>query len=175
MKKFLMAVAVSMVSVALISGCASSKKNADGSNGGVTSETTANGSSAAVDSSMNFSPSGSDSGTINGLQTVHFDFDSTNLTSGEQQKLEGNAEWLKTNADVNMLVEGHCDHKGSTEYNLSLGERRANAVKQMLVKLGVSAKRLKTTSFGKEKPVAQGDSAEADAQNRRANFVPSKN
>ena len=72
------------------------------------------------------------------------------------------------------MIEGHCDQRGSTEYNLSLGERRANAVKAMMVKLGINQARLSTTSFGKEKLVATGDSEAEMAQNRRANFVPSK-
>lgn len=165
MKKLLMAIMV----LAVAAGCSSAKKNE-----GV-SETTAAGGTEKVDSSaINFSASGSDSGAIAGLQTVRFDFDSATLSGDEQKKLEGNAEWLKKLADVKLVIEGHCDQRGSNEYNLSLGERRANAVKQMLVKLGVAEARMTTTSFGEEKPVANGDSEGEMAQNRRANFVPTK-
>jgi len=78
------------------------------------------------------------------------------------------------NAAVKMIIEGHCDQRGSNEYNLSLGERRANAVKQMLVKMGIAADRITTTSFGEEKLIDTGDSEEAMAKNRRANFAPAK-
>lgn len=172
MKKILMSVVVLMIAV----GCSSAKKAADGSGaGGVTSETTATGGTEKVDSSaMSFSASGSDSGTITGLQTVRFDFDSSAITEEEQKKLQGNAEWMKKYSDVKVVIEGHCDQRGSNEYNLSLGERRANAVKQALVNMGITASRLTTTSFGEEKPIANGDSEAEMAQNRRANFVPTR-
>lgn len=166
MKKIL----ISLMVFAVLSGCSSAKKNENVSN-----ETTASGGSEKVDSSaMNFAANGSDSGSIQGLQTVHFEYDKATLTSTEQQKLAGNAAWLKQNAGANMLIEGHCDQRGSIEYNLSLGERRANTVKQMLKKLGVAANRLTTTSFGKEKLLATGESEEEMTKNRRANFVPTK-
>lgn len=167
MKKILLSVMV----FALVSGCSSAKKNETPTS----NEQTASGTTEKVESSaMDFSPKGSDSGTIEGLQTVHFEYDKATLTDDEQKKLQGNADWLKKNADTKMLIEGHCDQRGSIEYNLSLGERRANSVKQMLQKLGVAADRLTTTSYGKEKLVATGDAEEEMAQNRRANFVPSK-
>lgn len=121
---------------------------------------------------ISFDPSGSDSGKISGLQTVRFPYDSSTLTSGEMSKLRGNADWLKSNSRVNITVEGHCDSRGSNEYNLALGERRAAAVKKLLVDLGVSANRLTTVSFGEEKPISRSDSEADWAQNRRANFVP---
>ena len=167
MKKILLSIMV----FAMVSGCSSAKKNETP----VSNETTASGGSEKIESSaMDFSPKGSDSGTIEGLQTVHFEYDKSTLTDGEQKKLQANADWLKKHADVKMLVEGHCDQRGSIEYNLSLGERRANAVKQMLQKLGIPADRLTTTSFGKEKLISNGDAEEEMAQNRRANFVPMK-
>ncbi|MBY0451774.1 MAG: OmpA family protein [Bdellovibrionaceae bacterium] len=158
---------------ALIFGCSSAKKNADGSTETVTSETTGSGSTEKVDSSaMNFSAQGSDSGSIEGLQTVRFEYDKSTLTDDEQKKLNGNAEWLKKNADTKLTIEGHTDQRGSNEYNLSLGERRANTVKQLLVKMGIKADRLTTTSYGEEKLLENGDSEEEMARNRRANFVP---
>ena len=170
MKKLL----IPFMVLALLSGCSSTKTKTDaGAN--VTSETTANGSSEKVDSSaMDFANKGSDSGKIDGLQTVHFEYDKATLTPDEQKKLAGDAEWMKKNTDTKMLIEGHCDQRGSIEYNLSLGERRANNVKQMLQKLGIAGDRLTTTSFGKEKLIANGDSEEEMTLNRRANFVPSK-
>ncbi len=171
-------IALALVIVSLTVGCSSwRKKGSDtgaGQGSNVMSETTGSGGSEKVDGSpMNFSATGSDSGSIEGLQTVHFDYDKATLPSAEKQKLEGNASWLKKNTTSKMLIEGHCDQRGSTEYNLSLGERRANAVKQMLVQMGVSANRVSTVSFGKEKLLANGESESEMAQNRRANFVPS--
>lgn len=171
MKKILLALVV----VGMAAGCASTKKAGSEAGGGVTSETTASGSTEKVDSSpMDFAAQGSDSGAIAGLQTVHFDFDSSTLTETEKQKLAGNAEWLNKNASAKMTIEGHCDQRGSNEYNLSLGERRANSVKSMLVKMGIKSDRLSTVSFGEEKLISNGDSEAEMAKNRRANFVPNK-
>ncbi len=169
--------ALALTLMALVSGCASSRKSnsEEGIVNAVTSETTATGSTEKVDASgLNFSAAGSDSGKIEGLQTVRFEYDKATLTDSEQKKLQANAAWISKNSSVKLLIEGHCDQRGSVEYNLSLGERRANAVKQMLVKLGVKANRLTTTSFGKEKLIATGDTQDELAQNRRANFVPQK-
>jgi len=121
---------------------------------------------------MNFDPAGSDSGKINGLETIYFGYDKSNLDSATKKILASNAQWLKTNAKVNLQIEGHCDNRGSIEYNLSLGERRANSVKSYMVSLGIPAARLSVISYGKEKPLVQGDSDSAYAKNRRANFVP---
>lgn len=159
-------------------GCSSWRSKSGSGNGagqdGVVSETTGAGGSENVSGSgMNFAPTGSDSGSIDGLQTVHFDYDRSSINSSDKSKLKGNAAWMKKNSDVKMTIEGHCDQRGSTEYNLALGERRANAVKQALVGMGVSASRLTTVSYGKEKLIATGDSEADMAKNRRANFVPS--
>jgi peptidoglycan-associated lipoprotein len=171
-------IALSLVILSLSFGCSSWRKKGsetgNGSDSGIVSETTGSGGSEKVDGSpMNFAPTGSDSGSIEGLQTVHFDYDKATLPAAEKAKLNGNAAWLKKNTSSKMLIEGHCDQRGSTEYNLSLGERRANAVKQMLVSMGISASRINTVSFGKEKLLANGESESELAQNRRANFVPS--
>lgn len=121
---------------------------------------------------MNFDAAGSDSGKIEGLSTIHFEYDKSTLTSKTKKELQANSAWLKKNAGVRVQIEGHCDARGSIEYNLALGERRANAVKSYLVSQGVSEARLSVISYGKEKPLVNGDSDEAYAKNRRANFVP---
>ena len=100
-----------------------------------------------------------------------FDTDQSRLSSEARQILANNVNWLKANA-VDIEIEGHCDERGSTEYNIALGHRRAQAVKDYLVNLGVDGSRLKTTSLGKEKPIAFGSSPSDLARNRRANFVP---
>jgi peptidoglycan-associated lipoprotein len=127
----------------------------------------------AVESApMNFDAQGSDSNKIAGLSTVYFDYDKSTLSSSSRDALKGNAEWMKSNAKVSVQIEGHTDSRGSIEYNLALGERRANAVKAYLQSLGVPAARLKTISYGKERPIVSGESEDAWSKNRRANFVP---
>jgi len=115
---------------------------------------------------------GSDGGKIAGLRSIHFDLDSSTLSSEARRQLAENAEWIKTNSNTTVQVEGHCDNRGSVEYNLALGERRAKSVKNYLVSLGVESKRLTIISYGEEKPLVAGDSEDAYAKNRRANFVP---
>lgn len=119
-----------------------------------------------------FDPMGSDSGRIPGLSTIHFEYDQFSLSPEARNILSQNAEWLRGNGAVNLQIEGHCDARGSIEYNLTLGERRANAVKSYLVSLGISDSRLAVLSYGEEKPMNGGDSESAHAANRRANFVP---
>lgn len=172
MKKLILVITV----LAFAVGCKSLRKNTDGTGSGdstVRSETTASGGAEKIDGSpMNMSATGSDTGTISGLQSVFFDYDKSSLSESEKEKLAANVEWLKKNAAAKMTIEGHCDQRGSNEYNLSLGERRANAVKQMMQSMGVAAARLSTVSFGEEKLLMQGDSEQEMAKNRRANFVP---
>ncbi len=119
-----------------------------------------------------FDSVGSDGGNISGLSTVNFDYDSSTLSSESRRLLSDNATWIKNNPKTTVQVEGHCDSRGSVEYNLALGERRAKAVKAYLVSLGVEAKRLTLISYGEEKPIATGESEDVYAKNRRANFVP---
>lgn len=121
---------------------------------------------------MSFDAGGSDSGKISGLETINFDYDKALLSASAKKKIQGNAEWMKSRGNINIQIEGHCDARGSIEYNLSLGERRAKAVKEYMVSLGVSDSRISIISYGKEKPLANGDSEDAYAKNRRANFVP---
>lgn len=121
---------------------------------------------------VSFDSTGSDSGKITGLHTVHFEYDSSTLTSETRKELAENADWIKNNPKATVQIEGHCDSRGSVEYNLALGERRAKSVKNYLTSLGIDSKRLTIISYGEEKPIAQGDSEEAYAKNRRANFVP---
>ena len=127
----------------------------------------------AVESApMNFDAQGSDSNKIAGLSTVYFDYDKSTLSQTSRDALKANSEWMKTNSKVNVQIEGHTDSRGSIEYNLALGERRANAVKSYLQSLGIPAARLKTISYGKERPLVTGESEDAWSKNRRANFVP---
>lgn len=126
-----------------------------------------------VDSTaMNFDPQGSDSGNIAGLSTVFFEFDSSGLSAEARETLRGNAEWLKKNTNVRVQIEGHTDSRGSIEYNIALGERRANSALNYLKSLGIPESRMSVISYGKERPLVNEESESAWARNRRANFVP---
>ena len=94
-------------------------------------------------------------------------FDKSNRKPEAQTGRQRQAAWLKSNPSVRVTIEGHCDERGTREYNLALGERRANAVKDYLTALGIDRSRVKTISYGKERPVAMGSNAAAWAQNRR--------
>ena len=103
-----------------------------------------------------------------GSDTVYFGTDEYSLDQATQVTLAAQARWLIANPSVRASIEGHCDERGTREYNQALGERRANAVRDFMVAQGVSTSRLVVTSWGKERPVAQGSNEEAWAQNRRA-------
>jgi len=102
---------------------------------------------------------------------VLFDFDKFSLKPESRDILKQLAEWLNKNKDKSVLIEGNCDERGTTEYNLALGERRAKEAMKYLVELGVDGKRIKTISYGKERPLDPGHTEEAWAKNRRDHFV----
>jgi len=99
---------------------------------------------------------------------VFFAFDRSDITPESQQILTRQADWLRRYPNVTVTIEGHCDERGTREYNLALGERRAQAVKNVLVASGIPASRISTISYGKERPAVVGSTEEAHAQNRRA-------
>lgn len=99
---------------------------------------------------------------------VFFEYDSAVLSGDAQKTLERQAAWLKQYSNLNVTVEGHCDERGTREYNLALGERRAASAKKYLVGLGVAAKRVSTISYGKERPAVVGSDESAWGQNRRS-------
>jgi peptidoglycan-associated lipoprotein len=105
------------------------------------------------------------------LETIYFDFDSFVLSAAARDSLAKNAQYLIKNPALKIQVEGHCDERGADEYNLALGEKRANSVMNYLVTLGVPADRMTTISYGKEKPAVEGHDDAAWAKNRRASFV----
>jgi peptidoglycan-associated lipoprotein len=109
-------------------------------------------------------------GSVLKLEKVFFEFDAYTLTPQSREILARNAEWLQQNPGARLTIEGHCDERGSDEYNLALGQRRADAVKNYLVSLGVAAERLSDISYGEERPAAAGSDENAWSQNRRAEF-----
>ncbi len=158
-----------VIALLAVVGCNTAKKKDGGDGSEVSSATDTN----IVNKEMNFDVQGSDSGKIDGLFSVSFEYDQASLSADAKKKLADNAKWIKSNkAGVQVQIEGHCDERGSVEYNLALGERRAKAAKAYMVSLGVESKRLSIISYGKEKPLDRGDSEAALARNRRANFVP---
>ncbi len=105
------------------------------------------------------------------LNPIYFDYNSSNITSGAVETLKRNAEQLRKTPKTSIQVEGHCDQRGSDEYNFLLGERRATAAKNFLVKMGIESGRIKIISYGKDKPADGGTSEAAYAKSRRASFV----
>ena len=104
-------------------------------------------------------------------EDIYFEFDKATLDSMSQDILTRKADWMRDNPDVVVSVEGHCDERGTNEYNLALGERRAEITKSFLVDLGIEAYRISTVSYGEERPVDEGHNEEAWAKNRRAHFI----
>ena len=99
---------------------------------------------------------------------IYFETDKHNINSASAFTLESQANWLKSTPGFQIIIEGHCDERGTREYNLALGERRANSVKEFLISLGVEPGRVTTISYGKERPSAEGSTSESWAENRRA-------
>jgi len=103
-----------------------------------------------------------------GSDTIYFGTDEYGLDAASQATLAAQAKWMQANPNVRASIEGHCDERGTREYNMALGERRANAAREFMISQGVPAERLLVTSWGKERPVAAGSDESAWAQNRRA-------
>jgi len=130
------------------------------------------GSEGATGSDIRSSADASRAGSEGGpLADIRFELDSSTLSEAARGTLEKHALWLQSHRNARVTVEGHCDERGTVEYNLALGEQRARATRDYLVSLGVSAERLKTVSYGKERPLDPAQSEEAFAKNRRAHFA----
>ena len=155
MKKSVLALAASLL---LLAACDSSSTD-DGSAGGVG----ANGAGSGTTGVLGTAADGS-----NITDRIFFATDSSVVDSEGQSALDRQAEWLKSNESVNVTLEGHADERGTREYNIALGERRATAAKSYLVGQGVSASRINTLSYGKERPATTGNDEGAWSQNRRA-------
>src|SRR5262249_12497619 len=115
-------------------------------------------------------PKQEDFQAVQDLTAVHFDFDKSELRPDARDTLTTYAGWLKDHGGASVLIEGHCDERGTSEYNVALGERRANAVRDYLAQNGVPADRLSTVSYGKERPACSADTGDCHEMNRRAEF-----
>ncbi|MEO6322998.1 MAG: peptidoglycan-associated lipoprotein Pal [Thermoanaerobaculia bacterium] len=105
------------------------------------------------------------------LRDVYYEFDKADIREDQRNFLSANAEWLRKYNTVKVLIEGHCDERGTSQYNLALGDKRANAAKDYLVSLGIDGSRVETRSMGKERPFDMGHDEAAWSKNRRAHFV----
>jgi len=156
MRKFLGLVGA----VALLAACETAPQDGASATGDAAGSATAQKLGPAAGTAQDF--------VVNVGDRVFFGFDQYNLTADARSTLEKQAVWLKKFQGATIAIEGHADERGTREYNLALGERRANAAKEYLVSLGVDAMRVKTISYGKERPVALGHNEAAWAQNRRS-------
>ncbi|PLX51484.1 MAG: peptidoglycan-associated lipoprotein [Desulfobulbaceae bacterium] len=109
--------------------------------------------------------------THEGMVPIYFDFDKSNIRADQRERIEANAEFMKNNSDLKITIEGNCDERGTNEYNIALGERRAQSAKKYLINLGVPADNLYTVSYGEERPLLYGHDEYSWAQNRRDDFV----
>lgn len=158
----------------LVAGCSHQNKDAGSitTDGNMTSNVTA--SPAPVDQGAAAgapTPGTQQDLVVNVGDRVFFGYDKYDLSPEARTTIEKQAQWLKTYSHINVSVEGHCDERGTREYNLALGEKRATAVRNYLVALGIEASRLQTISYGKERPAVTGSDEASWAQNRRGVLV----
>ncbi|RED49791.1 peptidoglycan-associated lipoprotein Pal [Aestuariispira insulae] len=157
-----------LAALVLVAACSTDPDNTSGASGTGGGDTTnAGAENNNVSGGVAGPVMGSEEDFITVGDRVFFGFDKSNLNSDAQSTLAKQAAWLIKYPQVTIQVEGHCDERGTREYNLALGERRANSVREYLISLGVSENRITTISYGKERPAVEGSNDEAWAQNRR--------
>jgi len=170
------AVVVMMVAAVAVAGCAKRKRGADegllATSGGGTGTEDALGAEGRAGGSLDRYKKGLTPEEGGVLKDVRFTYDSYELDAEARDVLAANAEWLKENPRARTEIEGHCDERGTVEYNLALGARRAKASKDYLVSLGIAPERLSTISYGEELPVCRDASEDCYQRNRRVHFVP---
>ena len=161
-----------IAAAAMLTACAQDQDAAGGSSGSGNTVQPVNQPAASAAPATSVSSSGPVAGSMEEFvaevgDRVFFGFDQSDLSSDAQTTLDRQATWLQKYPSVRITVEGHCDERGTREYNLALGERRASAVKDYLVARGIDGGRIETISYGKERPVAFGGTESAWSQNRR--------
>ena len=155
--------------VFFLAACSTTPKDtADSSGSGSTSTSSDVSSSAETTESASIEPGSQEDLIVNVGDRVFFNYDSAELDTDAQELLQDQVAWLKQYSNVSVIIEGHCDERGTREYNLALGEKRAQSVKNYLINLGISADRVSTISYGKERPAVVGSNDGAWAQNRRS-------
>ena len=158
--------------VFFLAACSTTPKDtADSSGSGSSSsssDVSSSGSEDTASESASIEPGSQEDLIVNVGDRVFFNYDSSELDSDAQELLQDQVAWLKQHSDVSIIIEGHCDERGTREYNLALGEKRAQAVKNYIISLGISADRVSTISYGKERPAVVGSNDGAWAQNRRS-------
>lgn len=169
-------VTVALATALMLVGCASKQKD-DGSLAGEDApgygEEALGADGARPGGSLALAQQGGRApGDTGPLRDIHFDYDSFELTDAARQTLQENAQWLKDNPQMRVEIEGHCDDRGTVEYNLALGAKRAAAAKSYLVALGIGRDRLTTISYGEELPLCHEETEACWSENRRAHFVP---
>ena len=156
----------------VLAACSSTGDNSGDT--GSTGQSTSSGNAQVATAPAGPKPGSQMDLTINVGDRVLFAFDSSALSAGSRTTIERWAAWLKTYPANSVIVEGHADERGTPEYNIALGERRADAARDYLVSLGINTNRVKVVSFGKERPAIAGSNENAWAQNRRAALVLAK-
>jgi peptidoglycan-associated lipoprotein len=173
---------ISILAVLVMAGCASETAKKPESSAAPNSSASAQKPTGKSPGSSSQSQSGSSldalregKGPPSGpLKEIHFDFDSYDLTSEARAILQANAAWLKANPSASVEIEGHCDERGTTEYNLALGAKRARAALDYMVSLGIPATRIRTTSYGEELPLCKESTENCYEKNRRDRFVEAR-
>ncbi|MDH4319992.1 MAG: peptidoglycan-associated lipoprotein Pal [Desulfobulbaceae bacterium] len=172
------AVAIVVVSLSLFAGgCAKKTVRSDEGAAGAAGAAGKRGEGMGAEESLSASASSrlqeaySEGRTSLELRPIYFDFDKSNIRPDQQDRIDGNATYLKNNPAATIRIEGNCDERGTNEYNMALGERRALAAKKYLLNVGISEDRLQTVSYGEEKPLQEGHDEAAWEQNRRDDFA----
>ena len=158
----------------LLAACSTPQEEGTGASGGGSGGTTTSSTSdaAAAPTPLPGPPPGTmEDLTVEVGDRIFFDYDQYNIRADQRGTVEALAAWLDTNGAATLTLEGHADERGTREYNLALGERRANAVRDYLIALGTNPGRLSVVSFGEERPAVLGSTEAAWAQNRRSAFV----
>ena len=157
--------------VFFLAACSTTPKDTADSSGSGSSTSSSDVSSSGSDSSSesaSIEPGSQEDLIVNVGDRVFFNYDSSELDGDAQELLQDQVAWLKQYSDVSVIIEGHCDERGTREYNLALGEKRAQSVKNYIISLGISSNRVSTISYGKERPAVIGSNDGAWAQNRRS-------
>ena len=160
----------SVILLLFVAACSTTPKDSGDTSGSGSTTSSADVSSSGESTSdvASIEPGSQEDLIVNVGDRVFFGYDSSELDGDAQELLQDQVAWLKQYSDVSVIIEGHCDERGTREYNLALGEKRAQAVKNYLISLGIGADRVSTISYGKERPAVVGSNDGAWAQNRRS-------